>query len=475
LRRRRDAVIDADLVELRLDSVSDPDVPAALEGRRLPAVVTCRPVWEGGEFRGSEEDRRRLLRQALSCGAEYVDLEWRAMFTDLIEVRNGRGIVLSAHDFDGVPDALGDRLRTMRATGAEVVKVAVRANRLSDCARLLTVARTAGADGGLVVIGMGDRGLPSRVLAEQFGSAWTYAGPIAEVGQMSVAELVDAYRFRGLSRSTSVYGIVGSPVSHSVSPAMHNAAFREAGIDAVYLPLAAADVADFVTFARAFDLKGASVTIPFKVALRSEVDDVQPIARRIGAINTIRSVDGRWIGGNTDAAGFLQPLDDRRVNLRGKRAAILGSGGSARAVAIALASRGADVRVHARRLSSAEPVAELAGGRVAQWPPQPGTWDVLVNCTPVGMRPRVEETPVPAAALTGSVVYDLVYNPRETRLLRDAHAAGCRTIGGLDMLVAQAEEQFEWWTGKRPAPGVMRASAVTQLGRFEGHDDVDVV
>jgi shikimate dehydrogenase len=254
---------------------------------------------------------------------------------------------------------------------------------------------------------------------------------------------------------------------------MHNAAFRAAGIEAVYLPLPATDVADFVSFARAFDLKGASVTIPFKVALRDQVDDLRPIARRIGAINTIRSIDGRWIGDNTDASGFLQPLHERGFVLSGKRASVLGAGGSARAVALALATSGARVRVHARRSASAEAIASLVEGQVGPWPPAPGTWDLLVNCTPVGMR-QPAETPVPAAALSGSIVYDLVYNPSSTRLLREAEAAGCLTIGGLAMLVAQAQEQFQWWTGRRPPPDVMRDAAAKRLARFEAGDD-DVV
>jgi 3-dehydroquinate dehydratase/shikimate dehydrogenase len=471
LRRRRDAVEDADLIELRLDSVADPDVPGALQGRRRPVIVTCRPRWEGGHFGGSEDERRRLLHEAVGAGAEYVDLEWQARFDDVLARTNGRGIVLSSHDFDGVPDDLCDRFRAMRATGAEIVKLAVTANRLSDCLPLLAVADVAGEKGNVVLVAMGERGLASRVLAARFGSTWTYAGAMAEVGQIGATALLEGFGLRRLTRSTEVFGVVGSPVSHSVSPAMHNAAFREAGFDGVYLPLAAADASDFVTFGRALDLRGASVTIPFKVALCDHVEEVLPLARRIGAINTIRSLDGRWIGGNTDVEGFLQPLRARGISLAGTRVTLLGAGGSARAVAVAAASDGAELCVSARQPSSAEAVARLVGGRVGTWPPETGSWDLLVNCTPIGMRPEVGKTPVAAAALTGSIVYDLVYNPADTQLLRDAAAAGCRTIGGLEMLVAQAQEQFEWWTGRPPAAGVMQAAAVERLSEFEPNDD----
>jgi shikimate dehydrogenase len=231
------------------------------------------------------------------------------------------------------------------------------------------------------------------------------------------------------------------------------------------------DADDFIRFARAIGLKGASITIPFKVTLFDRVDEGDAVARRIGAINTIRVSDGRWLGGNTDASGFLAPLKDRGVALDGARVSILGAGGSARAVAIALASSGATISVHARTRSRAEAVAMMVSGRVGAWPPERGSWDVLINCTSVGMRPNLDESPLPADALTGQLVYDLVYNPPTTRLLREAIQAGLQTIGGLDMLVAQAHEQFHWWTDSRPPAGVMRTAAEKRLAEFITNED----
>lgn len=467
LRAARDNVRGADLVELRLDTVSDPSVAGALEGRRSPVIVTCRAAWEGGAFRGSEEERRRILAEAIDTGAEYVDIEWRARFDDLIAATGGRRVVLSAHDFQGVPPDLVRMAQAMRRTGAEVVKIAVTAARLSDCLPLLRLGSDATLPGQAVLIAMGVQGLATRVLAGRFGSAWTYAGSVEAVGQISTAALLDDFHFRSLGESSRIFGLVGSPIAHSVSPAMHNAAFAAAGVDAVYLPLPAADVDDFLTFARALGLEGASVTIPFKVSLFDRVDDVDETARRIGAINTIRVEDGRWLGRNTDAGAFLQPLDDRRINLRGMRASVLGAGGSARSVAIALTMRGAIVTVHARDRQRAQTLASLACGHVGGWPPAEGTWDLLVNCTPMGMHPGTGDTPVPRAMLGGRLVYDLVYNPTVTQLLADAAAAGCETIGGLDMLVGQAVEQFEWWTGTRPDQAVMRAAALARLSEFK--------
>jgi shikimate dehydrogenase len=283
------------------------------------------------------------------------------------------------------------------------------------------------------------------VLAGRFNSKWTYAGALHEVGQLPVDTLLDEYRFRTIDSSTELYGLVGAPVAHSVSPAMHNAAFRAARLNAVYLPFPATGAKDFVRFGRAFGVKGASVTVPYKVALLDEVDEVHPVARRIGAINTVRTTDDRWLGTNTDVGGFLETLRER-VSLAGTHASILGAGGAARAVAVALASAGSSVTIHARNRAQAEDMALQTSAVVGPWPPERGSWDLLVNCTPLGMHPRIDESPLNAAELTGRTVYDLVYNPPMTRLLRDAQAAGCRTIGGLEMLVAQAHEQFHWWT-----------------------------
>jgi 3-dehydroquinate dehydratase/shikimate dehydrogenase len=364
---------------------------------------------------------------------------------------------------------LNGRAQAMRSTGAEVVKIAVKTSRLSDCLPLLDLGAQV-ARQGTVLIGMGECGLVTRVLARKFGSLWTYTGDQREVGQISASDLVDAYRFRTLTEATEIYGLVGSPISHSVSPAMHNAAFNATRLDAVYLPFPAASAEDFVTFGRALGIKGASVTIPFKVALFDVMDEVYAVARRVGAINTIRAVDGRWIGGNTDAAGFLSPLRDR-VELNGARVAVLGAGGAARAVAVALGSSNAQVTIYARDVAKAQDVAMTASAASGPMPPPAGSWDLLVNCTPVGMYPNTNDTPLDAALLTGRHVYDLVYNPTTTRLMREAAKAGCQATGGLEMLVAQATEQFEWWTGTRPPTGVMREAALKRLAEFMRHEN----
>ena len=457
LRRRRDAATaaGADIVELRLDSVADPDVAAALADRKSPVIVTCRPEWEGGAFKDSEAERRRILECALQQGAEYVDVEVKATFaTDLIAATGGKRIVLSTHNFEGVPIDLIERVRAMRAAGAEIVKVAVMAHSLSDSLHLLQLERA----GNTVLIGMGPAGAATRVLAAHFHSRWSYAGDGYAPGQISAARMLEEFRFREVTDQTAIYGVVGSPLTHSVSPAMHNAAFRAAGVDAVYVPMVASSAEDFTIFATALGVQGVSITIPYKVDLFRRADAMDELSRKVGAVNTYRRDALRWEARNTDVSGFLAPLNGR-LDLRKARAAILGAGGAARAVAVALASAGSAVTVYGRNRGKAKDVAALAGGTASAFPVAPRSWDLMVNTTPVGMFPNVDETPF-EGTFDGRIVYDLVYNPMETRLLKEAAAAGCETLGGLDMLVAQAEDQSDWWIGIRPPAGLMKQAAL---------------
>ena len=471
IRRNRDAAESAggaDLVEMRLDTVDRPDAAGALEGRRGPVIVTCRAEWEGGYFKGSEEERRRVLEAALAGGAEYVDIEARAGFAgEVIRERRGRGLVLSSHIFGSMPDDLESRWATLRASGAEIAKLAVEARSLSDTLRLMTLAepaRSREGPQGHVLIAMGDMGVASRILATRIGNAWTYAGDNVAPGQISLSRLLDEFRFRDLGPDADVYGVVGNPVMHSLSPVMHNAGFKCLGIDAVYLPLLAADADDVLTFARGLGLSGVSITAPFKVALMSATDELDPLARRVGAINTLAMRDGRWYGYNTDVHGFTEPLLRRLNDLPAKagrnhlRASILGAGGAARAVAVALADLGADVTVCARRPEAARELADLAGGAVGPFPPAAGSWDLLVNSTSSD-GDAAANSPIPGAVLDGTLVYELLYVPAITRLMADAQAAGCTTIGGLEMLVAQAEQQFEIWTGQAPPGGLFQQVA----------------
>jgi 3-dehydroquinate dehydratase/shikimate dehydrogenase len=462
---QRDRGVEADMVELRLDGVRDLDVGAAIGTRSRPTLVTCRPVWEGGCFDGSERARLSILSRALALSADYVDIEWRALrgpegpsFADLV-ARNRARVVLSLHDFTGVPPDLPEIVRDMRASGAALIKVAVLAERLTDTLPLIGIGR----DGDAVVVAMGDAGAPSRILACRYGSRWTYAGDGVAPGQLPAARMAREFRFGRISDRTRLFGVVSSAARHSLSPAMHNAAFAHAGIDAVYLPLTAADFNDFLSFAAALGLEGASVTIPYKAAALSAAARADWWAHRVGAANTLRTRDDGWEATNTDVEGFLEPLDKVCADLRGVRASVLGAGGAARAVVAALVSRGASVTVHARRREQARDVAARLGAAAGEWPAPAGSWDLLVNCTPLGGPTAPTESPLPEGSLAGRIVYDLTYGVDAAPLVRVARDAGCTVLDGLPMLVAQAERQFEWWTGQRPAPGVMSEALDARL------------
>ena len=463
----RDAATAGDMVELRLDGVANVDVARALDGRRVPAVVTCRAMWEGGRFDGSEDERRAILARALELGAEFVDVEWRAIdghatgvpFLDLVH-RAPERIVVSSHDFDGVPSDLESRARAMRAIGARTIKIAVSVSRLSQTLCLKAIAR----EGSAVVIGMGERGVPSRLLAGRFGSMWTYAGQALAPGQLPARQMIDDYAYGRVTQSTRIFGVVSTNAVHSFSPMMHNAALQAAGIDAVYVPLPVEDFADFLVFADAMGIEGVSVTIPFKLDALAAAQSSDALTQQVGAANTLRRAGGAWEATNTDVEGFLHPLSSGWGQpLNDVRASVLGAGGAARAVIVALASQGARVTVHARRSEQAQRLAAGFNVAAAAYPPEPGSWDLLVNCTPLGGAARRSESPIPADRLTGRFVYDLTYGPGEATLIRDARAAGLATLDGLAMLVAQAERQFEWWTGRKPEPGVMDAAARRRL------------
>jgi shikimate dehydrogenase len=230
----------------------------------------------------------------------------------------------------------------------------------------------------------------------------------------------------------------------------------------------AADFQDFLEFAGAMGVKGASVTIPFKLDALDAAASVDGLTRAVGAANTLRRAAEGWDATNTDVGGFLEPLEALYPgSLQGIRAAVLGAGGAARAVAIALTSRGARVTIHARRREQASHVAASCKVGASEWQLPPHAWDLLVNCTPLGGPTARDASPMPGGPFDGTLVYDLTYGDSEAPLLRDAREAGCLTLDGLPMLIAQAERQFEWWTGTRPRPGVMKQAALRRTARAD--------
>jgi 3-dehydroquinate dehydratase/shikimate dehydrogenase len=460
--RARDGAA-GDMIEIRADYVRDLDVAGLLTGRKLPVIFTCRAAWEGGHFAGSEGERLAILGEAIRLGAEYVDLEWKADRRSLPRGTPGQ-IVLSHHDFTETPGDLADRVRAMLAESPDVLKISTMAKSLADTQRL----REAGTlDVPHVAIAMGAFGTISRVCPRLFGSLWTYSGTAAP-GQTTPSDLIDGYRVGAQSATTDLFAIAGAPLGHSASPAMHNRAFAALGIDAVYVPLESADADEWLRAADVFGVQGASVTAPLKTEMHRRVRLDDDLARVTGSVNTLKRSNGGWVGRNFDVPGFLAPFRTRAMSLRGARAVVVGAGGSARTAVHALKAEGAHVEIAARRHDRAEALAAEQGVGVSAWPPGPG-WDLLVNTTPVGTWPAANESPLDPADVRGRAVYDLVYNPSETTLLRIARDAGAATISGLEMLVGQACHQFEWWTGRQAPRDVMMQAALAHVRRAQGH------
>ena len=453
---REAALRAADLVEFRVDRLPRLALASLLGEAVSRAIVTVRPVREGGRHEGGEASREAILREALALGVAYVDVEWDAPFTDDVIAGAPGRTVLSRHDFAGMPADLPGLVGAMAARRPAVVKVAVTPRCLTD-QLIFEAAAAAARPTPVVLIAMGTPGLPSRLLPERFGSAWTYGGAAIAPGQVPPDQMRARFRVGGHTARTRVVGVAGRPVGHSWSPTLHNAALQALGVDAVYIPLEAADIDDLLAMAGALDVHGLSVTAPFKLDALHRAVDADPLATRLGAANTLTRTASGWAASNTDVEGFLQPLR-ARMPLAGARAAVLGGGGAARAVVAGLRAEGADVVVHARRREQAEALVAL-GARTGTWPPASGTWDLLVNTTPVGTAPAIDASPLdPEALAGGGLVYDLVYNPGRTRLLRDAEAAGCNTLGGLEMLIGQAAAQVATWLDATPPIDAMRAA-----------------
>lgn len=515
----------ADLVEYRIDRLFHGEGDS--EGERgacrlcaespLPCIITCRPAWEGGEYDGDESARISLFEKlaTLDRPPRYIDVEAAALARSANVRQKVRlavehdaqprdlktSLILSAHDFAGRPAGLLGTLASMREeSAARVLKVAYTARSLRDMLELFELLRE--RDRPMIALGMGEFGAMSRLLAGKFGAFLTFASlrPSAATapGQPTIADLLLTYRFRSISDRTAVYGVIGWPVGHSISPVVHNAGFEAVGHDGVYVPMPIAPgwepfkatVLELLGFA-ALDFRGASVTIPHKEhLLRLALEDrthrweVEPRALWAGAANTLtRRADGSILLSNTDAPAAAGALADPLGGaLEGARVSVLGAGGAARGVAAGLLERGAEVVVHARRREQAENlVQQLRAARIAQAATiEIGGWgdsgaDLrpclgLVNCTPMGMEggPEPTASPVDPRLLEQAdlrVVMDTVYKPLETPMIRAARALGLGVVTGDRMFITQAARQFESWTGRVPPSGLFERLVHEVLAR----------
>ncbi len=458
-------------VELRLDYLEGP----AKIGRflrwlgnarpRADMIATCRRLPVGGRFEVDKTNQFLVLHSAWQCGCRWSDVEiesiedssWKLYFL------GDKRVVISHHNFETTPANLGKEVRRLGWFNPHAVKMATYCLNYRDVLRLLSLCK---GRRDVIAVPMGEIGLPARVLALKHGSALAYAsvGEKTAPGQLTLDEMKNLYRADKLDRRTKVYGVIGNPVAHSLSPQMHNAGFHARRINAVYLPFLVQDLRDFLRAVPPLEIAGFSVTLPWKEIILRHLDECDPLAARIGAVNTvIVRGNGTLYGRNTDYVGVLRALE-RRVPLAGSRVLILGAGGAARAVAFALAQGGAIVCICARRPEQAQKLARDAGGEfIKRAHVRREFFDAIVNTTPVGMHPRTGESPLAARELNTRLVFDAVYRPQRTKLLQFAERRVIETVSGIEMFIAQGTAQWEIWMGQRAPEKVMRRAVMAAL------------
>lgn len=452
----------AALVELRLDWLSrPPDVARLLEQRPTPTLITCRRQSDRGRWRGSEEQRQAILRTAIASGVEYIDLE--ADIAGSIPRYGDTKRIVSHHDFEETPANLEEIHARLKSLDPDVIKLVTMANTPADSVRLLKLV--ANSDVPTVGFCMGELGLTSRLLCGKYGSPFTYAtfNKDRELapGQLSFDEMRNVYHFEKINGNTQVFGVLGDPIAHSMSPLLHNLAFQDQNLDAVYLPMRVPPgmLGQTLEAFEWLDVRGYSVTIPHKESVLEVTDRYIGPVRGIGAANTLfRDANGRWCAANTDHAAAMDCFRmglgapaDKTDFLNGKMVLMLGAGGVARAIVYGLTRAGAVVSVTNRTEQRGMDLAALMQCQHVKWPNRVRSLaDIIVNCTSVGMHPNMDETPYQMNWISeGQLVFDTVYNPENTMLLKDAREYGWRTVSGLDMFVRQAAAQFELFTGRR--------------------------
>src|ERR1051325_4653195 len=445
---RREAEAGETFLEFRLDFLDRPHQGAEAIGRFLEEfpdcllLATCRRHQNHGKFNGSIEEQLAVLDLAVRHGVHAIDVEIETAEVAQDRLGQFRGrtqVIVSYHNFEATPpmDTVINRVMKVQA---DAYKVVTTARKPSDNVRVLAAAKALPKH-RLVVLAMGELGFPTRVLSPVFGGVYTYAAPICAdgtaAGQVSARYLRHLYRVEKLRKSAKIYGVIADPIRHSISPAVHNRAFQSRRVDAVYLPflVTPACLRDFFAMAARLPLAGFSVTIPHKQKIIRYLDTVDPLPRRIGAVNTVWLKAGKWRGTNTDAAGVTGPLA-RQLRLQNSSVLIVGNGGAARGAAFALADAGAKIAHIGRNPDRVRALAKTCGGEPPlreQLPPR--HFDAVVHATPLGMWPHVNECffngDIPA-----DVVFDMVYNPLETLLVRRAKEQGKTVIPGLDMFIA---------------------------------------
>jgi len=455
---------DNPFIELRLDYLPKPGLALGrirefTESHPHVAVIaTCRRVTSGGKFRGPIPSQLEVLGKAADAGCQLVDVELQSAIrlkpAQIDKLRAKAALVLSFHDFRAT-QKLDETLKKMTGYPADFYKIVSTATSLSDNVTMMKFLERHQDSHSLVGLCMGEQGIISRVLGARAGSAFTFGALTSDEktapGQVTARELRSTYRIDQVDAATKVFGVAGDPIEHSLSPAIMNAALRRENVNGVFLALHARSLKDLLACVKEIPIQGLAITMPHKQAILSHLDNTDPFTAKIGACNTIvRSADGKLYGFNTDTSGVVRPLE-QRMTLQDAKILVLGAGGAARAAVFGLRERGAQVSILNRSVAAAQKLGRQARARTIKRPDlKKLEFDVIINATPVGMG-NTKESPLNAEEIKAKYVFDMVYDPSETRLLKLAKERGCEVIAGSEMFVHQAARQFEIWTGK-PAP-----------------------
>ncbi len=458
----------ADLIELRLDYLQDLkslNLEKIISKCKIPVIVTIRTKKEGGFFDGNDRDRMEVFNKAINVQAGYIDVEFsssRNIIDKLVRQRNKTRIIISYHNFRKTPNNLFEIYDKIKLLNPDMTKIVTRAKSVSDNFKTFELIKQANKEKKkIIAFCMGELGQFSRIMGKILGSKIAYASlqkdKESAPGQMSLKELNEIYRIKKLDKNTKIFGLIGNPVEHSFSHVVHNAAFENSDMDAVYLKFDVDKLKEFVSNIKKHNMGGFSVTIPHKVGIMKYLDRIDKKAREIGAVNTITIESKRLHGYNTDCDGAMQALEGK-ADLDGKNTIILGAGGSARAIAYGLLNRNAKITVLGRAIEKTKKMADGFGcnfdslENIGKY-----DYDILINTTPVGMHPLVNKIPIPQKNVrSGTIVMDIIFNPRETKLLKEAKKRKCETINGTEMFLNQAFLQFKLWTGKKAPEELMR-------------------
>jgi 3-dehydroquinate dehydratase/shikimate dehydrogenase len=472
---RREAEAGETFLEFRLDYLAEPCKGAELIRGFLDQypdcilVATCRRHQNRGKFNGSIEEQLSVLDRAVRHGAHAIDVEIETAEVAperLSQFRGRAQVILSYHNYEATPPMDTIVSRMLRIT-ADAYKVVTTARKPSDNVRVLAAAKALPKH-RMVVLAMGELGFPTRVLSPVFGGIYSYAAPLysegTAAGQVSARYLRHLYRVEKLTKAAKIFGVIADPVRHSISPTVHNRAFQARRMDAVYLPflVSPAHLRDFFSMADKLPLAGFSVTIPHKQKIIRYLDTVDPLARRIGAVNTVWRKAGKWRGANTDAAGVTEPLK-RMLKLPKSMVLIVGNGGAARSAACALSDAGAKICLVGRNADRVRALAKVCGAEALLREQLAGRYfDAVVHATPLGMFPHVNECFF-NGSIPAEVVFDMVYNPLETELIKRARQQGKTVVPGVEMFIEQAVRQFEIFTGESAPKAVMSKAAAEAL------------